>query len=61
LWQARLSASVRQATPVQAGDKPAASAEPDRTTRQVFAMGNQYIRWEFNNPARRLDHQQDSI
>jgi hypothetical protein len=40
----RLSVSVRQATPVQAGDKPAASAELDRTLRQLFALADQHMR-----------------
>ena len=49
-----LAASVRQATSVQAGDRPAASAEPDRTARQVFALGNPHIRWELIDLSRRL-------
>src|SRR5262245_16731587 len=52
-----LTASVRLATPVQAEDTPAASAELDRTVRQSFALADQHMRWEFNDLARRLDHQ----
>jgi hypothetical protein len=51
----RLAASVRLAAPVQAEDKPAASAELDRTVHQVFALANQYMRWEFDDLARRLE------
>ena len=40
----RLAASVRLAAPVQAKDEPAASAELDRTVRQVFGLANQYMR-----------------
>jgi hypothetical protein len=50
----RLAASVRLAAPVQAKDKPAASAELDRIVRQVFGLANQYMRWEFDDLARRL-------
>ena len=50
-WRA---ASVRLATPVQAEDQPAASAERDRTVRQVFVLANQHGRWELNDPAGRL-------
>src|SRR5262249_38482185 len=53
-WRA---ASVRLATPVQADDKPAASAELDRTVRQVFVLANQHRRWELNDLARRFDSQ----
>jgi RNA polymerase sigma-70 factor (ECF subfamily) len=53
----RLVASVPQATPVQAGDKPAASAEPARTVRQVFVLANQHRRWELDDLAPRLDSQ----
>ena len=56
-----LAASVGLATPVQAEDKPAASAELDRTVRQVFALANQHLRWEFNDLARRLDNQADAV
>jgi hypothetical protein len=52
-WRA---ASVRLASPVQAADKPAASAGLDRTVRQVFALANHHLRWEFNDLARRLDN-----
>ena len=52
-WRA---ASVRLASPVQAEDQPAASAELDRTVRQVFALANRHLRWEFNDLARRLDN-----
>ena len=51
-WRA---AAVRRATPVQPKDKPAASAELDRTVRQVFALANQHGRWERSDLARRLD------
>jgi hypothetical protein len=51
----RCAAAVRLATSVQAGDKPAASAEPDRTARPVFVLANQHGRWELNDLARRLD------
>jgi RNA polymerase sigma-70 factor (ECF subfamily) len=50
-----LAASVRLASPVQAEDQPAASAELDRTMRQLFALANQHMRWEFNDLARCLD------
>jgi hypothetical protein len=50
-----LAASVRLATPVQAEDKPAASAELDRTVRQVFALANQHMRWGLNDLARCLE------
>ena len=53
-WRA---ASVRLATPVHAEDKPATSAELDRTVRPVFVLANQHRRWELNNLARRLDDQ----
>ncbi len=49
----RLAASVRLAAPIQAKDKPAASAELDRTVRQVFGLANQYMRWELDDLARR--------
>ena len=58
-WRALLgwlAASVRLASPVQAANKPAASAGLDRTVRQVFALANPHIRWELNDPARRLDN-----
>jgi hypothetical protein len=51
-WRA---ASVRLATPVQAEDQPAASAELDRTVRPVFVLANQHGRWELNDLAGRLD------
>ena len=51
-WRA---ASVRLATPVQAEDQPAASAELDRTVRPVFVLANQHRRWELHDPAGRLD------
>ena len=51
----RLAASVRLATPVQAEDQPAASAELDRTVRPVFVLANQHGRWELNDLAGRLD------
>jgi hypothetical protein len=50
------AASVRLATPVPAEAKQAASAELDRTVRQVFALANRHLRWEFNDLARRLDN-----
>ena len=53
-------ASVRLASPVQAEDQPAASAELDRTVHQVFALANQHQRWEFNDLARRLDNQRSA-
>jgi RNA polymerase sigma factor (sigma-70 family) len=53
----RLAASVRLAAPVQAEDKPAASAELDCTVRPVLAVVNQCRRWEFDDLARRLDNQ----
>jgi hypothetical protein len=52
----RVMASVRLASPVQAADKPAASAGLDRTVHPVFALANQHILWEFNDLARRLDN-----
>jgi hypothetical protein len=51
----RLAPSVRLATPVQAEDHPAASAELDRTTRQVFALANQHGRRKLSDLARRLN------
>ena len=51
-WRA---ASVRLATPVRAEDQPAASAELDRTVRQVFALANQHMRWGLNDLARCLE------
>ena len=51
-WRA---ASVRLASPVQAEDKPAASAELDRTGRQLFALANGHMRRELSDLARRLD------
>ena len=51
-WRA---ASVLLATPVQAEDKPAASAELDRTVRAAFVLANQHRRWELNDLAGRLD------
>jgi RNA polymerase sigma-70 factor (ECF subfamily) len=56
-----LADSIRLATPVQAADKPAASAELDRTVRPVFVLANQHRRWELNDLARRLDHQADAV
>ena len=53
-WRA---ASVRLASPVPAEDQPAASAELDRTVRPVFALSDQYRRWEFDDLARRLAEQ----
>jgi RNA polymerase sigma-70 factor (ECF subfamily) len=53
-WRA---ACVRLATPVQAEDQPAASAELDRTVRPGFALANQHRRWELDDLARRLDSQ----
>jgi Sigma-70, region 4 len=53
----RLAASVRLAAPVQAKDKPPASAELDHIVRQVFGLANQYMRWEFDDLARRLNEQ----
>src|SRR5262249_35431945 len=50
-----LAPSVRLASPVQAEDKPAASAELDRTVRQLFALANGHMRRELNDLARRLD------
>src|SRR5215469_6378042 len=47
--KARLAPSVRLATPVQAENKPAASAELDRTVRPVFLLANQHRRWELND------------
>src|SRR5262249_60560857 len=51
-WRAT---SVRLATPAQAEDKPAASAELDRTVCPVFVLANQHGRWKLDNLARRLD------
>ena len=51
----RLAPSVRLATPLQAEDQPAASAELDRTVREVFALANQHMRRELNDLSRRLD------
>jgi hypothetical protein len=51
----RRAASVRLAAPVQAEDKPAASAELDRTVRPVFVLANRHTRREFDDLARRLD------
>jgi hypothetical protein len=56
-----LSASLRLATPVQAEDKPAASAELDRTVRPVFVPANQHRRWEHNDLAGRLDSQPAAV
>ena len=53
--KARLAPSVPLATPVQAEDQPAASAELDRTVRPVFVLANQHGRWELNDLAGRLD------
>ena len=50
-----LAASVRLDTPVQAEDPQAASAELDRTLRQLFALANQHMRRELNDLSRRLD------
>jgi RNA polymerase sigma factor (sigma-70 family) len=52
-----LAASVRLTSPLQAADKPAASAGLDRTARQGFALANQHRRWERNDLAQRLDEQ----
>ena len=41
-----VAASVRLATPVQAEDQPAASAEHDRTVRQLFTLADQHRRRE---------------
>ena len=49
------AASVRLPAPVQAEDKPAASAELDHTVRPVFVLANQHRRWELNDLAGRLD------
>ena len=57
----QLAPSVRLATPVQAEDQPAASAELDRIARPVFALSDQYRRWEFDDLARRLDNQADAV
>jgi RNA polymerase sigma factor (sigma-70 family) len=57
-WRA---ASVRLATPDQAEDQPATSAEHDRTVRPVFVLANQHRRWELDDPARRLDEQQAAV
>ena len=51
-WRA---ASVRLAAPVQGEDKPAASAELDRTVRPVFVLADQRRRWELDDLARRSD------
>jgi hypothetical protein len=51
----QLAPSVRLATPVQAEEQPAASAERDRTVRQVFSLANQHRRRELSDLARRLD------
>jgi hypothetical protein len=59
--KARLAPSVRLATPVQAEDKPAASAELDRSVRPVFVLANQHWRWELNDPAGRLDSQPAAV
>jgi RNA polymerase sigma factor (sigma-70 family) len=53
----RLAASVRPAGPVQAKDKPMATAELHSTVRPVLALANQYRRWEFDDLSRRLDNQ----
>jgi hypothetical protein len=55
-----LADSVRLATPVQAADKPAASAELDRTVRPVFVLADQHRRWELDDLARRSDNQADA-
>ena len=52
-----LAASVRLATPIQAEDKPAASAELDCAVCPLFVLANQHRRWELNDLARRLDSQ----
>jgi hypothetical protein len=57
-WRA---ASVRLATPVQAEDQPAASAELDRTVRRVFVLANRHRRWELNDLAGRLDSQPAAV
>ena len=57
-WRA---ASVRLATPVQAEDQPAASAELDRSVRPVFVLAHQHGRWELNDLAGRLDSQPDAV
>jgi RNA polymerase sigma factor (sigma-70 family) len=57
-WRA---ASVRLVTSVQSEDKPAASAELDRTVRPVFVLANQRRRWELDDLARRLDEQQAAV
>jgi hypothetical protein len=57
-WRA---ASVRLASPVQAEDQPAASAELDRTVRPVFVLANQHRRWELNDLAARLDSQPAAV
>jgi hypothetical protein len=51
-----LAASVRLATPDQAKDNQATSAELDRTVRQVFTLADQHMRWEFNVLARRFNY-----
>ncbi len=51
-----LAAAVRLASPLQAADKPAASAGLDRTVRRVFVLANQHRNWELSDLARRLDH-----
>jgi RNA polymerase sigma-70 factor (ECF subfamily) len=57
-WRA---ASVRLATPVQAEDQPAASAELDRSVRPVFVLAHQHGRWELNDLAGRLDNQPAAV
>ena len=57
-WRA---ASVRLATPVQAADQPAASAELDRSVRPVFVLAHQHRRWELNDLAARLDSQTAAV
>jgi RNA polymerase sigma-70 factor (ECF subfamily) len=57
----RLAASVRLAAPVQAEDKPAASAELDRTVRPVFVLANQHRRWELDDLARRFEEKPVSV
>jgi RNA polymerase sigma-70 factor (ECF subfamily) len=49
--------AVRLATNVRAEDKPAPSAELDRTLRLVFVLANQHRRWELDVLAGRLDSQ----
>jgi DNA-directed RNA polymerase specialized sigma24 family protein len=50
-------ASVRSADFVQAQDQPASNTELNGTVHQFFALSDQRMRWTFNDPARRLDHQ----